>query len=291
MSDNNSLIVISQFPVIQDQLRALQESWEQKAADAAAMVCTEDTVQDIKKIRADMRKEFDEADKLRKTVKEKYMEPWNAVEDTFKVCIKDAFTRADTSLKNTITGFEDEIKEKCKAELEAYCKELCSMDGIDFISFDDAMRTAGIKISLGDAKRATPRQAMDQLGKFVSSVSLGMDQISKMDDAPAIMAEFKKCLDVGQAVSTVQERKRREAAEIEAAEARKRAQEAQAAAVAKVDAAAPQAPITAPVAAPAKPAKSPDDVFAQFTFTIYGATRAQLLKLRDYLNREGLQYK
>ena len=61
-----ALITVTSLPEIQENLRALRERWEQKAADAAAMVCTEETVQAIKKMRADMRKEYEEADRQRK---------------------------------------------------------------------------------------------------------------------------------------------------------------------------------------------------------------------------------
>ena len=287
MSEATALITIAQLPVIEEQLRALKESWEQRAADAAAMVCTEETVQDLKKIRADMRKEFEEADTQRKAAKLKYMAPWNSVEATFKECVTEAFKRADTSLKDTISAFEDEIKAKCRADLEAYYKELCALDHIDFLTFDEAMKASGIKISLTDAKKATPRQAMDQLGKFVSGIAIGMEQISQMDDSAAIMAEYKKCLDVGRAVSVVQERKRREQAEKEAAEARKAAKEAEAAAVAKVDAAAPARPVAPPQAAPAP---KEDKIFPEFTFTVYNARRSQLIKLRDFMKQEGINY-
>lgn len=288
MSESTALITISQLPVIEEQLRALKESWELRAADAANMVCTEDTVQDLKKIRADMRKEFEEADKQRKAAKLKYMDPWNRVEATFKECVTDAYKRADTSLKDTISAFEDEIKAKCRVDLEAYYKELCALDHIDFLTFDEAMKASGIKISLTDAKKATPRQAMDQLGKFVSGIAIGMEQISQMDDSAAIMAEYKKCLDVGRAVSVVQERKRREQAEKEAAEARKAAKEAEAAAVAKVQAAVPVKPAAAPQAVKTQP---PEQIFPQFTFTVFNCTRSQLLEIRDYLKQKGIQYK
>ena len=92
---STELIVISQLPVIEEQLKALKERWEAKAAEAASMVCTEDTVQALKSTRAEMRKEFEEADTQRKAVKARYMEPWDKVEATFKDCVKDAFTRAD----------------------------------------------------------------------------------------------------------------------------------------------------------------------------------------------------
>lgn len=291
MSEEKALITIHQLPVIEQQLRQLKESWEQRARDAAAMVCTEDTVQGLKKIRADMRKEYTVADEQRKAAKKKYMEPWDAIEKLFKECVDNSFKQADDSLKNTISTFEGEIKAKCEQDLRAYYAELMTVEHLDFLSFEQAMQLGKISIGMTEAKRATPRKLMDSLGAVVSQVALGVEQIQKMDDAPAIMAEYKQCFDVGRAVSVVQERKRREAEEAAAAEARKAAQEAQAAAVAKVEAAAPQMPAAAPVAAPVQQRrKSPDDVFPEFTFTIYGATRAQLIRVRDFLKQEGLNY-
>ena len=41
---STELIVISQLPVIEEQLKALKERWEAKAAEAASLICTEETV-------------------------------------------------------------------------------------------------------------------------------------------------------------------------------------------------------------------------------------------------------
>lgn len=289
MNENNetALIVIETLPQIADNLKALKESWEQRAADAAAMVCTEDTVQSLKTMRAEITKEFKAADAQRIAVKKRYMEPWDAIEATFKECVKDAYTRADDALKAQINSFESELKASCEADLRVFFNELIITAQVDCLSFEKAMEIGKIKISLTDAKKATPRQLQDKLGEVVAKVSMDLDMIQKMDDSALIMVEYKKSFDVGQAVGTVQARKRQEQAEKEAAERRRAAQEAQSAAVSKVEAAAP---ITAPVTAPAK-AKSPDDVFPEFTFTVYGATRAQLIRLRDFMKQEGIQYK
>lgn len=287
MTESTALITISQLPVIQEELRALKERWEQKATDAATMVCTEDTVQDLKKIRADMRKEFEEADTQRKAAKAQYMAPWDTIEATFKECVKDAFTRADSSLRGTIDGFQNELKKQCEHQLREFFAELIETENIDFLTFDQAMSLGKIKISMADAKRSTPRQAQDALAAVVANIAVGVDQISRMDDAPAIMAEFKTCFDVGKAVSVVQSRRKREQEEKEAAEARKRAQDAQAAAVAKVQAAAPAKAVTAPQM---DRTAIDDPVFPQFTFTVYGAHKSQLIKIRDFLKQEGLRY-
>ena len=277
----NSLIVISQFPVIEEQLKALRDRWEAKAKEAASMVCTEETVQALKSIRAEMRKEFDEADRQRKAVKARYMEPWDKIEATFKECVKDSFTRADASLKASIAGYEDEIKARCEADLRAYFAELLTAERFDFLTFEDAMKLGGLRINLSDAKKVTPRQLQEGLALVVSKVALGIDQIAQMDDAPEIMAEYKTCFDVGKAVATVQKRKRDIAAEQEAAAARQAAQSVYAEAVAKVDAVAP--PVTL------EPAREPETLYT-ITFTIKDVTRAQALRVRDYLKQEGIDY-
>lgn len=286
MNEEQSLIVISQLPVIQERLKLLQTSWEQKAKDAESMVCTEETVQVLKDMRAQMRKEFQEADAQRKAAKQKYMAPWEDVEAAFKVCVKEAFTRADESLKKSVDAFENEIKARCYAELSEYYAELSKMEGIDFLTLDQLMQYANIKISLSDAKKANPRKLRDDVAGAVSKIACGMEDISKMDDSPEIMAEFKLCLDVGRAVARVQERKRLVQQEREAEEARKAAQERFAASVDKVNAVAP------PVASASRETaqNENDPVFESYTFTVYGARKSQLIKIREYLKQEGINY-
>lgn len=210
------------------------------------------------------------------------MAPWNAVEATFKECVKDAFTRADNSLHDTIDEFQNELKKKCYDDLKAYFAELIQVEHIDFLTLDQAMQLGGIKISLGDAKKSNPRKLKDDLAAVVSKIAVNLEDISKMDDAPEIMAEYKLCFDVGRSVARVQERKRLVQQEREAAEARKAAQERTAESVDKVNAVAP------PVAQPK--AKTAEQVFEKYTFTVYNCTRSQLIRVRDFLKQEGINY-
>lgn len=282
MNNEQSLIVVSQLPEIQENLRQLRDSWEQRAADAASMVCTEETVQSLSDMRAEMRKEFKAADDQRKVAKDKYMAPWNAVEATFKECVKDAFTRADNSLRDTIEGFRNELKQKCYDDLKIWYTELIQAEHIDFLTLDQAMALGNIKISLSDAKKNTPRQLQDAVAAVVAKVAISLEDISKMDDAPEIMAEYKQCFDLGRAVANVQGRKRLIQAEKEAAEARRAAQEREKVAEEKVRAVAP--PVAQPKAQTAEP------VFEKYTFTVYNCTRSQLIRVREFLKQEGINY-
>ena len=288
-----ALITVTALPEIQENLRALRERWEQKAADAASMVCTEDSVQAIKKMRSEMREEFAQADAQRKAAKQRYLAPWSAVEETFKECVADAYKRADASFKTTIDEFEGELKAECKEKLERYFAEMCVVNGIDFLTFDQAMAIGKIRISLSDAKKKTPRQLQDEIAEVVARVAVGVDQISRLEDSAEIMTEYKQHFDVGRAVSTVQERKRQIEAEKAAADARNNARIAQEAAVSKVVAVAAPIPEekTQETATERKFDDPLDDcVFEEFSFTVFNCKRSQLIKIRNYLKQEGIQY-
>jgi len=280
---NTALIQITQFPEIMENLRILREGWEKRAEEAGSLVCTEESVQSLKEMRAQMRKEFEEADNQRKAVKEAYMAPWAAVEATWKECVAEPFKRADAALKCEIAGFETKLKEDCRQQLAEYYTELCEVSGVDFLSMDKAMEIGNIKINLSDAKARTPRKIMDQLAAVVAQVGDGMDQIARMDekDRNEIYVEFKRLLNVGAAVAAVQERRRKVQAMEQEARERAEAQERMNEARAKAEA-------VAPAVAAARPQAEP--IFEEFTFTVYGCTRSQLIKIREFLKQEGISY-
>lgn len=281
-----SLICVTRLPVIEEQLQQLKNEWLEKVETARNLVCTEETVQTIKQIRADMRKEFQAADDQRKAVKAQYMAPWDSVEATFRECVKESFQEADSTLKDMISSYEDQLKQKCFEELEAFFNELAAMEGIDFLTLDQAMKLGGIRISLEDTKRNTPTRLQDKIAGVIADIAVGMDQIRKLDDSAEIMAEFKQCLSVGKAVATVQERKRKIQEEMAAEEARQAVQERFKAAEDKVITIVPPT-----VSAVVDEANSDDDpIFEEFTFTVFGCTKSTLIKIRNYLKQEGISY-
>lgn len=283
---NNELIAVTRLPVIEEQLRQLKDKWNAKAIEASSMVCTDETVQSIKGIRASMRKEFLEADQQRRDAKAKYMAPWDSVEGVFQECVKDAFTRADNILKETIGEYEARLKQECIEKLQCYFDELVHVDGIDFLTLEQAMKLGDIKISMEDAKKKTPTRLMDAVFSVVENVVHNMELISKMDDSAEIMAEYKACLNVSESVASVHDRKRRIQAELEAEKWRKSIQERYIVSEDKVKAVLP--PIET-ASADAFTSEN-DPVFDEFTFTVYSVKKSQLIKLRNYLKEEGINY-
>ena len=277
-SPSAALIEVRQLPIIAERLRMVKDQVEAMTQQAASLVCTADTVQQVKNTRADLRKQFDELETQRKQVKAAVMGPYEAFLKVYDECISGPFKIADNKLKEQIDGFESELKAGCEEKLRMYFEELQIVHGVDFLTFEKAMNLGRLKISMADANAKTPKKLMDGIAAVTASVAEDVSRITDMEDSAEIMAEYKKCFDVGLAVSEVQRRKRAVEAEKEAAEQRKIEEARKAEVVAKVDAVAP------PVAAPAEPEK----IFT-IKFTVK-CTREPGRKLKQFLITEGIQY-
>ena len=138
----NDLIKIVQLPVIEEQLRTLKDRWEQRALDAESMVCTEETIQSVKVFRADMRREFDEVEALRKQVKQAVMGPYEQFEAVYKDCVTAPFRRADDSCAGKVGEVEAALKRRCEEKLKDYFYELCAVHHLDWLAYE----RAGIKV-------------------------------------------------------------------------------------------------------------------------------------------------
>lgn len=268
-----SLIVVKQLPVIEERLRTLKDRWEQRAADAESMVCTEETIQAVKAFRAEMRKEFDEVESLRKAAKQAVMEPYNRFEAVYKECVTTAFQRADSACSGKVSEVENDMKRRCEDELREYFAELCAAHHLGWLTYE----RAGIKVDMASAKAKTPKKLREQLAAFVEDTSKTVERIRRMDFSSEIMMEYQKSLSAPGAIYTVVERHRLIEEQKAAQEARKAEEEREAEMVRRVEALAP------PVVA-----EAPEPV-VKCTFTVR-ATKSQLRNLKEFLNMEGIQY-
>lgn len=272
----NELIRVTQLPVIEERLRSMKDQVDKTVGEAMSLVCTEETVQTVKSIRAGLNNQFKELEEQRKAVKAAVLGPYEQFERVYRECVSDRFRQADGELKGKIDAVETAIKSRCEAELRDYFAELCTARHIDFLKFEQA----GIRVDMASAKSKTPKKLMEQLASFVDGVARGAELIAAMDGAEEIMVEFKRTLDAAAAVSIVQERHRRIEAEKEAQAAREAAMEHERQAVAKVDAVAP------PVQA--EPPVEQERVY-RCAFAVY-ATKPQLRRLKEFLNQEGIRH-
>lgn len=299
MREETKLIALIQEPIIEEHLRSLKAEIEVMVADAQALVCTEETIQSVKKTRADLNKRFEELEDKRKAIKIAVLDKYNAFETVYKECVTTPFERADLNLKQKVSEVEDDMKRRCEDAVREYFAELCTAHNVLFLKYEQA----GLSISMADAKAKTqpPKRIKEQLLQFVGDISRSVDTISEMENADEIMEVFKQTLDAASAIGIVLERHRRIEEERAAREAREAARVREAEAIKKVEAFAPPTVVQAPVAtpaeapsfaptAPAQPVEQPQDERIYKSAFIYYGTMSQLKALKEFMNQNGGKY-
>ena len=272
----NEIIKITQLPVIEERLRSMQEQVEKRTSEAMSMVCTEDTVQAVKKLRAELNSEFWELEGQRKAVKKAILEPYERFDALYKSCIGDPYKQADTDLKGKIDAVQGEIRAKKEMELAEFYNEYAAAHCVDWLHFCDA----GIKVLLS----SSTKKLKDEARAIIDQIEADTTAIDGMDNAEEVMAEYKACRSLADAVTIVKQRHERIEAEQKAAEERKAAQEAQRAAVERVEAAAPVV-MAPPVQAPQEAREREYSC----VFTVK-TTITKLKALKAYMDKEGIKY-
>ena len=243
----NGLIIIKQLPVIEEQLAAVKERITQRVNDAVSLVCTEENYKDIKKVRAELNKEFAELESKRKEVKTAIIAPYEQFEKVYKENAGDLYTKADLQLKQKIAEVEDGLRKQKTDALLAYFNEYRESVSIsaDFVALEDA----GIKVGLSDSLTGLKKKAAD----FLDHIAEDLKAIDSHEDRDEIMTEYRRGYNLAAAMSTVAARHKaiEDAKKArEEAEARRRQQEEQRKELAAVIAAqaAQEAPVVTPAA-------------------------------------------
>lgn len=282
---SKDLIVVKQLPVIEEQLRQVKENIEQRVSVALSLVCNEDTYKEVKRERAELSKEYKLLEDRRKEVKRVIMEPYLRFEDLYKSCAGDIYTEADAKLKVKIDEVEDGIKSEKAEEIHEYFSEYCKSKNIDFIKFEDT----GINVTMSASKKSLKERA----AAFVDKVAEDLALVETQEHKEEILVEYKKSLNIAQAITSVTARKEAVENERQRREAMKAEQAARAEAQKKVEAVveAEEIKIPEPTAAPIEiPIESSaDETVYETSFKVLG-TIEQLKALKNFLEEGGYKY-
>jgi hypothetical protein len=274
---NTEIISVKQLPVIVEQLAQVKETVIQRVQTATSLVCTDETVKEVKKARAELNSEFKAWEEKRKEVKTAVMTPYEKFEAVYKECVSDTYKAADKDLKSKIDSVENELKEKKSAEVREYFSEYLISKNIDFVAFEQA----GINVSLSASLKSLKEQSKAFVDKICDDLALIDTQKHKAE----ILVEYKKTLNVSAAITGVtarikavedEKRRQEEAAAIRAAEEQR---------LAEIKAAVPEPvpEVTAPVEI-----QSEEKIYI-LRFTVKG-TKDKLRELKAFLNNGGYKY-
>ena len=107
---DKDIIELEQLPIIRYRLEQISIQIKEKVDNATSLVCNEDTVKEVKKVRAELNKEFDELETKRKEVKQGILEKYNEFEEIYKENVSQIYQNADATLKEKINNVENELK-------------------------------------------------------------------------------------------------------------------------------------------------------------------------------------
>lgn len=192
------LIVVKQLPQIEEHLKEHSLEVEQKVENAKSLVCTEENVTTIKQIRASLNKEFKEVENQRKIVKEQILAPYMQFEEIYKMYISDKYKSADNDLKVKIDSTENELKNIKEQEIKDYFEEYKKANNIDFVTYSQAR----INVTLSASRKSLKEQAKQFIDKIVDDLKL----INTQEHKAEILVEYKKSLNVSQAITSVTNR-------------------------------------------------------------------------------------
>ena len=289
------VIELQQLPIIVERLHSVKADIEQRTADALSLVCTEQTYKSVKDARAQLTKEFKEYEAQRIAVKEKILEPYTEFEKVYRECVTVPFQTADAELKRKITDVTSGIVAQKTDAVQEYYNELVAAAGIDWM--DDL--TYRPNVNMSDSVTALKKQAK----AFVDGIVSDVTAIDAMESSTEVMVEYRKNLDLPTAIKVVDNRHKALEEQRRLEEERRVRQAEREAAAEKVRAAAAAAAQTQPepaqeisvdpempVQPDAEPVSQPKPEPILMTRFYAKGTKAQLIGLKNFLEKEGIEY-
>ena len=280
MEENkNEIIVLEQLPIIKTHLEQLSAQIKEKVDSAMNLICTEDTVRDVKQIRANLTKEFNELENQRKQVKNAIMEKYNAFEEIYKENISELYKKADSDLKNKIDKVENELKLEKENELREFAEQWFTYHAIkDIVKFEDI----GLNITLS----ASMKSLKEQVTSFCERISNDIKLIELEEYKDEIMIEYKNNLDFAKSKMMIIER-HKQLEEMKRREEELQLQkEQEQKVIEKVEEVVEE--IKAPVEIETTTIEDTEEQFI-VTFTVK-SSKTKLKLLKEFMKKEGIDY-
>lgn len=268
------LIIVKQLPIIEERLKSLSDEIDVKVANAMDLVVSDETIKEVKKVRAELNKDFNELESQRKLVKERVLAPYEAFEEIYKKYVSEKFKDADKNLKYKIDSVETAQKEAKEKEVKEYYSEYAISENVEWLNDSRYYQLANINITLSASMKSLKESAKGFIDKVIDDIKL----ISTQEHKEEILVEYQKDLNVSKAITEVTERYKR----LEEME-KKKIQEAEINRLEEIN----QKEIKEVITTPIEEIKE-EKVF-ELNFKVYG-TKEQLLQLQSFLDNGGYKY-
>ena len=276
----NEIVKIEQMPKVFSQLEKIGQYIDEQIRDIDKLECTEENKQEIKKRRTEINNTLRLLDDRRKEIKKKLLEPYEMFNNKYEEECKDKLMKADATLKIKIDDIEEAQKQQKEQELREFFEEHCKARNLDGW-FCYEMITLNVTLS------ASMKSLKEKIIAILDDVAKAIQLIKMEEFADEIMLEYKNSLDFGISKMKVVERHKQLELMKQREEELARKKEEEAKIVEKVEEVV-EPEIVAPMEVETTTLADTEEQYV-ITFTVHG-TREQIMKLKQFLNEEGLHY-
>lgn len=238
-----------------------------------SLVITEDMLKDIKSEKSQINKAKDTVATYRKDIVKEFKKPIEQFELLAKETesiLKEAYDTCNEAVKR----YEDETKAKKTEEVKAYFDEYAESLKIDFVEYE----RLGINVTLTASMKSLKEAVKVCLDKIASEIDL--INIQKEELIPDMLVEYKKTLNVANAIKNVTDRHKA----IEEEKARQEALKEL-----KAEAVKQEKKVEQVLEAPKEIVEEPKPQIYKATFNVFG-TIEQIKELKDFMNERGIKY-
>lgn len=180
----NELIKIEQLPVIFYKLESIGKYIDEELKGINELNCTEENKQEVKNKRTLINNALKEFEDKRKAVKNSILEKYNVFEEKYKEEVSEKLESASKTLTNKINEIEEIQKEEKKKILNDFFEQYRELYHLeDIIEFKDV----GLNITLS----ASEKSLKDKIVEFCKRIAEDIKAINSLNNNDEVLLEYK----------------------------------------------------------------------------------------------------
>lgn len=272
----DEIIVIEQLPQLFYKLEKVGEYLDEELSSIKDIVVSEESKQEVKKVRTNINNILKQFEDKRKEVKAKCLEEYNLFEEKYEQEVKGKLTKASDELGNKIKDIEEKQVEEKSFKVFTFIREHIKANHLENVITEvDVREYAGLKLNLSTSEKSLKDNALAFIERVANEVKL-----IEMEETPSnLLYEYKQNgFDLTKAKLTLIERQK----QIE--ELAKQREEVQEVIKEEVKVEEVVETITAPKEV------IEEDEMLECQFKVKG-TLEQIKAIKNFLNELGVEYK
>lgn len=185
----NEIIVIEQLPQLFYKLEKVGEYLDEELSSIKDIVVSEESKQEVKKVRTNINNILKQFEDKRKEVKAKCLEEYNLFEKKYEEEVKIKLTKASDELGTKIKDIEEKQVEEKSFKVFNFVREHIQSNHLEnVINETDVKECAGLKLNLSTSEKSLKENALAFIERVANEVKL-----IEMEETPSnLLYEYKQ---------------------------------------------------------------------------------------------------